>query len=172
MNTRRLAERLALALREPVGEDRVSSHHGSMSKEWRHDAEKRLKEGQLKVLVATASMELGIDIGSVDLVVQFASPKRIATFLQRVGRSGHAVGKTPKGILFPLTRDDLAECTALLDGVRRGELDRLCVPEQPLDILAQQIVAEVSCGEWDIDALHALFAKAYPLSQSQAGNLF
>ncbi len=162
VNTRRLAERLALALREPVGEDKVSSHHGSMSKEWRHDAEKRLKAGQLKVLVATASMELGIDIGSVDLVVQFASPKRIATFLQRVGRSGHAVGQTPKGILFPLTRDDLAECTALLDGVRRGELDRLCVPEQPLDILAQQIVAEVSDGEWDLNALYALCVRAYP----------
>jgi ATP-dependent Lhr-like helicase len=139
VNTRRLSERLALALRERLGEGVVSSHHGSMSKMHRHSAEQRLKEGKLKVLVATASMELGIDIGAVDLVVQFASPKRIATFLQRVGRSGHSVRGTPKGILFPLTRDDLLECAALLDSVRRGELDRIIMPAQPLDILAQQI---------------------------------
>ena len=162
VNTRRLAERLALTLGEHIGEENVSSHHGSMSKEHRHTAEQRLKDGTLKVLVATASMELGIDIGSVDLVVQFASPKRIATFIQRVGRSGHSVGGTPKGILFPLSRDDLVECVALLDSVRRGELDQLVVPEKPMDILAQQIVAEVAGREWEVDALYDLCHRAYP----------
>jgi len=161
VNTRRLAERLAMALAEQVGEDNVSSHHGSMSKEHRHSAEQRLKRGELKVLVATASMELGIDIGSVDLVVQFASPKSIAAFIQRVGRSGHWVGGVPKGILFPLTRDDLVECSALLDAVRRGELDQIKPPKKPLDILAQQIVAEVSGDEWEIDDLYKVFSGAY-----------
>src|SRR5690606_32815618 len=141
------SERLALALSERLGTGTVSSHHGSMSKEHRHTAEQKLKAGQLKVLVATASMELGIDIGSVDLVVQFSSPKSIATFLQRVGRSGHSVGGTPKGIMFPLTRDDLIECTAVLDSVQRGELDRILMPEKPLDILAQQIVAELAARQ-------------------------
>ncbi|HTL47193.1 MAG TPA: DEAD/DEAH box helicase [Verrucomicrobiae bacterium] len=167
VNTRRWAERLARGLAERIGEEHVSSHHGSMSKEHRHDAEKRLKAGHLKVLVATASMELGIDIGSVELVVQFASPKRIAAFLQRVGRSGHTVGGTPKGILFPLSRDDLVECAALFDSVRRGELDRILMPEKPLDILSQQIVAEVSCQEWKEDDLFQLFRKAYPYRDLQ-----
>jgi ATP-dependent helicase Lhr and Lhr-like helicase len=144
VNTRRLAERLALRLGERIGTELVSSHHGSMSKEHRFDAEQRLKRGELRVLVATASMELGIDIGAVDLVVQFASPKRIAAFLQRVGRSGHQVGGVPKGILFPLTRDDLVECAALLDAIGRGELDQLVIPAKPLDILAQQVVAELA----------------------------
>ncbi|MEX0618231.1 MAG: DEAD/DEAH box helicase [Pseudohongiellaceae bacterium] len=171
VNTRRLSERLALALSERVGEDCVSAHHGSMSKEHRHGAEQRLKGGKLKVLVATASMELGIDIGSVDLVVQFSSPKSISTFLQRVGRSGHSIEGTPKGILFPLTRDDLVECAALIAGVRRGELDRLVVPESPIDILAQQIVAEVSTGSgdegengdgWSVGNLYKLFSNAWP----------
>ncbi|MGA0805663.1 MAG: Lhr family helicase [Pseudohongiellaceae bacterium] len=147
VNTRRLAERLALALGNRIGAEHVSSHHGSMSKELRFDAEQRLKHGQLKVLVATASMELGIDVGAVDLVVQFSSPKRIAAFLQRVGRSGHHVGGLPKGILFPLTRDDLVECTALIDGIRRGELDRIVIPDKPLDILSQQLVAELGSLE-------------------------
>ena len=181
VNTRRLSERLALALTERLGAGTVSSHHGSMSKEHRHTAEQKLKAGQLKVLVATASMELGIDIGSVDLVVQFSSPKSIATFLQRVGRSGHSVGGTPKGILFPLTRDDLLECTALLDSVQRGELDKILMPEQPLDILAQQIVAELAArqefavaettvdpvddagaGSCSLDDLYNLLTRAYP----------
>ena len=171
VNTRRLSERLALALTERLGEGSVCSHHGSMSKDHRHAAEQRLKAGELKVLVATASMELGIDVGSVDLVVQFASPKSIATYLQRVGRSGHSVGGTPKGILFPLTRDDLVECAALLESVGRGELDRIVMPEKPLDILSQQIVAEVSApGSADSDTelafsgdrLFQLFANAYP----------
>lgn len=156
VNTRRLSERLALALSERLGADAlygeaasgiVSSHHGSMSKERRHHAEQQLKAGKLKVLVATASMELGIDIGSVDLVVQFSSPHRIATFLQRIGRSGHQVGGVPKGVLFPLTRDDLVECTALIDSIRQGELDKILMPEQPADILAQQLVAEVAARQ-------------------------
>lgn len=157
VNTRRLAERMALALSERLGAEHVSSHHGSMSKEHRYDAEQRLKYGQLKVLVATASMELGIDVGAVELVIQISSPKGIAAFLQRVGRSGHYVGGVPKGILFPLTRDDLVECTALLDSIRRGELDQLVIPAKPLDILAQQIVAELGSREEEegvsVDAL-------------------
>lgn len=171
VNTRRLSERLALALSERLGEDAVCSHHGSMSKDRRHTAEQKLKAGDLKVLVATASMELGIDIGSVDLVVQFSSPKSIATFLQRVGRSGHSIHGTPKGILFPLTRDDLVEASALLHSIKVGELDQIVMPEKPLDILSQQIVAELSSPPmlseqaeegWDLDELYALFANAYP----------
>jgi ATP-dependent Lhr-like helicase len=149
VNTRRLAERLALSLGEHIGAENISSHHGSMSKEHRFDAEQRLKAGNLRVLVCTASMELGIDIGAVDLVVQISSPKSIAAFLQRVGRSGHHVGGIPKGILFPLTRDDLVECTALIDSIQRGELDQIIVPDKPLDILAQQIVAELGGLEED-----------------------
>jgi len=149
VNTRRLAERLAVTLGERIGAELVSSHHGSMSKDHRFDAEQRLKRGELRVLVATASMELGIDVGAVELVVQIASPKGIAAFLQRVGRSRHQIDGIPKGILFPLTRDDLVECTALLDAIRRGELDQLVIPEQPLDILSQQIVAELACEEED-----------------------
>ena len=164
VNTRRLSERLALALGERLGEGVVSAHHGSMSRDHRFAAEQQLKSGQLKVLVATASMELGIDIGHIDLVVQFSSPKRIAAFLQRVGRSGHSIDGTPKGVLFPLSRDDLVEAAALLAAVRAGELDRIHVPEKPLDILAQQIVAETAmCGEGrELDALFALLRRAYP----------
>jgi len=127
---------------------RYPAHHGSLAKEQRFDAEQRLKQGSLKALVATASLELGIDIGEVDLVCQLGSPRSIASFLQRVGRSGHAVDGTPKGRLFPLSRDELVEAAALLDSVARGELDRLTVPEQPLDVLAQQIVAEVATRDW------------------------
>src|SRR3954453_19080241 len=123
------------------------SHHGSMAKELRHKAEQRLKNGELKVLVATASLELGIDIGDVELVCQLGSPRAISTFLQRAGRASHQVGGVPKARLFPLSRDELVECTALLDAVRRGELDALTVPQKPLDVLAQQIVAEVSAQE-------------------------
>ena len=178
VNTRRLSERLALALTERLGDGMVSSHHGSMSKDHRHSAEQKLKSGQLKVLVATASMELGIDVGSVDLVVQFASPRSIARFLQRVGRSGHSVRGTPKGILFPLTRDDLVECTALLNSLHEGALDRILMPEKPMDILAQQIVAEIAAqaegqtnGEQaegsSLDALYALFLQAWPYRELQ-----
>src|SRR5205814_7496847 len=136
--------------------------HGSLAREQRLDAEQRLKSGALKALVATASLELGIDIGEVDLVCQLGSPRAIATFLQRIGRSGHAVDGTPKGRLFPLSRDDLVECSALLDSVARGELDRLVPLEQPLDVLAQQIVAEVAAREWKEDDLYALIRRAWP----------
>jgi ATP-dependent helicase Lhr and Lhr-like helicase len=162
VNTRRHAERIARHLSERVGESHVTAHHGSMAKELRFDAESRLKRGELKALVATASLELGIDIGDVDLVCQLGSPRSIAAFLQRVGRSGHSVGGTPKGRLFPLSRDDLAECAALLDAVRRRELDRLRMPEKPLDVLAQQIVAEVGARECDEEGLFTLIRGAYP----------
>ena len=162
VNTRRLAERTARALSERLGTDRITAHHGSMSKEHRRDAEHRLKQGELKALVATASLELGIDIGDVDLVCQLGSPRSIASFLQRVGRSGHAVKGLPKGRLFPFSRDDLAECAALLDSVRRGELDRLAVQDQPLDVLAQQIAAEVAARDWNEDELLALLRRAWP----------
>jgi ATP-dependent helicase Lhr and Lhr-like helicase len=162
VNTRRLAERVTRQLSERVGADQVTAHHGSLAKEQRLDAEQRLKHGKLKALVATASLELGIDIGEVDLVCQLGSPRSIATFLQRVGRSGHAIDGTPKGRLFPLSRDELVECAALLDSVGRGELDRLAIPEQPLDVLAQQIVAEVAAREWNEDELYALVRRASP----------
>ena len=153
VNTRRMAERATRRLSELLGEANVAAHHGSLAKEQRLDAEQRLKGGKLRALVATASLELGIDIGDVDLVCQLGSPRSIASFLQRVGRSGHAVDGTPKGRLFPLSRDELVECTALLDSVRRGELDRLSIPSQPLDVLAQQVVAEVAAREWSEEAL-------------------
>jgi ATP-dependent helicase Lhr and Lhr-like helicase len=162
VNTRRLAERLARALTERLGEAQITSHHGSMAREQRLDAEQKLKRGELKALVATASLELGIDIGHVDLVCQISTPRRIAALLQRVGRAGHAVGGLPKGRLFPVSRDDLVECTALLDAVRREELDRLIIAPKPLDVLAQQIAAEVACGEWDEDALYDLMRRASP----------
>jgi ATP-dependent Lhr-like helicase len=162
VNTRRMAERVTRKLSELLGEANVAAHHGSLAKEQRLDAERRLKNGQLKALVATASLELGIDIGDVDLVCQLGSPRSIASFLQRVGRSGHAVGGTPRGRLFPLSRDELVECTALFDSVRRGELDRLTIPEAPLDVLAQQIVAEVASREWSCDGLFALIRRAWP----------
>src|SRR5438067_1568877 len=163
VNTRRLAERMAHQLSERLGAEHVAAHHGSLAKDVRLDAEHRLREGKLKVLVATASLELGIDIGHVDLVCQISSPHRIATFLQRVGRSGHTIKGVPKGRIFPLTRDDLIECAAMVRAVHDGELDRITVPDQPMDVLAQQIVAETSAEEeWDEDALFDLFRQAYP----------
>ncbi|MFM0005215.1 DEAD/DEAH box helicase [Paraburkholderia dipogonis] len=162
VNTRRMAERAARHLTERLGKDVVAAHHGSLAKEHRFDAEQRLKRGELRVLIATASLELGIDIGDVDLVCQMGSPRAIAPFLQRVGRSGHHVGGMPKGRLFPNSRDDLIECAALLDCVRRGELDALRIPRAPLDVLAQQIVAEVSSAEWSEDALFELMRRAAP----------
>ncbi|HEY4368254.1 MAG TPA: DEAD/DEAH box helicase [Steroidobacteraceae bacterium] len=140
----------------------VAAHHGSLAKELRFNAEQRLKRGELKALVATASLELGIDIGDVDLVCQISSPRSINAFLQRVGRSGHAVGETPKGRLFPVSRDDLAECTAVLDSVRRGELDRLKIPKNALDVLSQQIVAEVAARDCSENELFELMRSAYP----------
>ncbi|OWP50695.1 DEAD/DEAH box helicase [Pseudomonas nitroreducens] len=162
VNTRRLSERITRHLAERIGAGWVAAHHGSLSKEQRLGAERRLKAGQLRVLVATASLELGIDIGDVELVCQISSPRSIAAFLQRVGRSGHSVGGTPKGRLFPTSRDDLIECVALLDSVRRNELDTLSIPHAPLDVLAQQIIAEVACREWQEDALFVLFTAAQP----------
>jgi ATP-dependent Lhr-like helicase len=165
VNTRRTAERMARHLADRLGKDAIAAHHGSLAKEHRFEAEQRLKRGELKLLVATASLELGIDIGDVDLVCQVGSPRGIAPFLQRVGRSGHHVGGVPKGRLFPLSRDELVECAALLDCVRRGELDALRIPEAPLDVLAQQIVAEVACAEWQEDALYASFTRAAPYAR-------
>ncbi len=162
VNTRALAERLAASLAKRLGADDVASHHGSLSRELRLDAEQRLKAGKLRALVATASLELGIDIGDVDLVVQVGGLKAISTLLQRVGRAGHALGKTPKGRLFPLTRDELVEAAAALRAVRQGELDRLALPEAPLDILAQHVVAACVAEDWDQDALLALVRRAWP----------
>src|SRR5947209_6862215 len=162
VNTRRMAERAARHLSELLGDDQVMSHHGSMAKELRLKAEQRLKSGELKVLVATASLELGIDIGDVELVCQLGSSRSIATFLQRAGRASHQVGGVPKARIFPQSRAELVECAALLDAVRRGELDRLNIPPKPLDVLAQQIVAEVAAQEWSEDALLALVRRAHP----------
>ena len=162
VNTRRLAERLTLHLSKRLGEGVVTSHHGSLSKEQRLQSEQQLKAGALKALVATASLELGIDIGTVDLVCQIASTRALATFLQRVGRSGHTLGAIPRGRLFPITRDDLVECVALVRAVREGQLDRLEIPEKSLDILAQQIVAAVACEEWVEDDLFERCRSAYP----------
>ncbi|HUQ88004.1 MAG TPA: helicase-related protein [Vicinamibacterales bacterium] len=162
VNTRKMAERLARQLADRLGEEVVAAHHGSLSKERRLDAEQRLKSGALRVVVATAALELGIDVGHVDLVCQIGSPRRIATFLQRIGRAGHTIHGTPKGRVFPETRDDLAECVALFMAVRRGELDRLIPYENSLDVLAQQIVAEASSREWREDDLYAMVKKAWP----------
>jgi ATP-dependent Lhr-like helicase len=187
VNTRRLAERVAHNLASRVGEENVAAHHGSLSRKLRLAAETKLKEGEIKVLVATASLELGIDIGTVDLVVQISSPRAIAGALQRVGRSGHWRGAIPKGRFFATTRDELLECASLVRAIRQGDLDRLIIPEAPLDILAQQIVAACASGnvglssvlptadqppaertevsalhEWDEDELFALVRRAYP----------
>ncbi|MEM1410861.1 MAG: DEAD/DEAH box helicase, partial [Pseudomonadota bacterium] len=162
VNTRRLAERAARHLAERLGEGVVMAHHGSLSRQHRFESEQALKSGRLSVLVATASLELGIDVGSVDLVCQLGTPGSIAALLQRVGRSGHQVGGTPKGRLFPTTRDDLVECVALLRAVQAGELDAIVFNEAPLDVLAQQVVAEVSAREWRTDALFEVFRRAWP----------
>ncbi|MCD6682262.1 MAG: DEAD/DEAH box helicase [Burkholderiaceae bacterium] len=162
VNTRRMAERAARHLAERLGEEKVAAHHGSLAREKRFDAERRLRNGELQVLVATASLELGLDIGDVELVCQLGSPRSISTFLQRAGRSGHSVGGTPKARLFPGTRDELVECAALLDCVRRGELDALRIPKAPLDVLAQQLVAEVAGGDCGEDELFELAQRAWP----------
>src|SRR6202521_1891452 len=174
VNTRRLAERIAHNLGERLGEENVAAHHGSLSRKLRLAAEKKLKEGQIRVLVATASLELGIDVGTVDLVAQISSPRAIAVALQRVGRSGHWRGAVPKGRFFVTTRDDLFECAALVRAIRQGDLDRLIIPDSPLDVLAQQIVAACASvrngGEdagagnegWDEEELFALVRRAYP----------
>lgn len=162
VNTRRMAERLSHRLTERLGPQSVASHHGSLSRELRLSAEERLKAGELKAIVATASLELGIDIGFIDLVCQIGSPRSIATFLQRVGRAGHALHAIPKGRLFPLTRDDLMEALALLRAVRENRLDQIEIPECPLDILAQQIVAACACEEQDEKKLFEMVKKSWP----------
>ena len=162
VNTRRLAERIAHQLGERLGADKVAAHHGSLSRDRRFRLEERLRAGDLKALVATASLELGIDIGPVELVCQIGSPRSLATFLQRVGRSGHARGATPKGRLYPTSRDELVESAALLRGVRAGKLDAIQPPVAPLDILAQQIVAAASAEAWREDDLYALVRCAAP----------
>jgi ATP-dependent helicase Lhr and Lhr-like helicase len=162
VNTRRMAERLAFHLGERMGEENVAAHHGSLSRKLRLNAERKLKNGEIRVLVATASLELGIDVGFVDLVCQIGSPRAIAVALQRVGRAGHWRGAIPKGRIFATTRDELSETAALVRAIKHGDLDRLIIPEIPLDILAQQIVATCAAEEWDEDALFELVRRAYP----------
>jgi ATP-dependent Lhr-like helicase len=162
VNTRRLSERVAHALAERLGPDAVLPHHGSLSRQMRLDAETRLKKGELKAVVATASLELGIDIGTVDLVCQIGTPRWIAVALQRIGRSGHWVGAKPKGRIFVTTRDELIECAALVSAIRKGELECIEIPQNALDILAQQIVAAVSAETWKEDDLYDRFRLAYP----------
>jgi ATP-dependent Lhr-like helicase len=162
VNTRRMAERVTQHLSELLGADAVTSHHGSLSAKLRLEAEDRLKRGELRALVATASLELGIDIGAVDLVCQLGTTRSIATLLQRVGRAEHKRGGLPKGRIFPLSRDELVECAALLRCVRRGELDRLLIPEKPLDVLAQQIVAATASEDWDETKIFELIRSAWP----------
>lgn len=161
VNTRRLAERLAHHLAERLGEEHVVAHHGSLSRQLRLDAETKLKNGELKALVATASLELGIDIGTVDLVCQIGSPRAIAVALQRIGRAGHWYGAISKGRIFATTRDELLECAALIYAIETGDLDQLIIPKEPIDILAQQIVATCATGEWREDELFSLVKKAY-----------
>ncbi|MDO8477419.1 MAG: DEAD/DEAH box helicase [Candidatus Rokubacteria bacterium] len=165
VNTRRLVERVTLHLAERLGQDAVAAHHSSLSRQRRFAAEQRLKSGELSVVVATASLELGIDVGAVDLTCLLGSPRSIATGVQRIGRSGHALGATPKGRLFPLTRDQLVECAALVRAARRGELDRIALRRAPLDVLSQQIVAACSTEEWDEDRLYALCRRAAPYAE-------
>lgn len=162
VNTRRLAERLTHQLSELLGEEAISSHHGSLAYKHRHDTEQRLKSGQLKAVVATASLEMGIDVGYIDLVIQIGSPRNIGTFLQRIGRSGHALGLIPKGRLFALTRDELFDCMAIMRAIKAGRLDLVPIPVAPLDVLAQQIVAEVATQEWGTDELFAMIRRAAP----------
>ncbi len=165
VNTRRLAERVTHHLVERLGDHAVTTHHGSLSRELRLDAERRLKSGELRAVVATASLELGIDIGSVELVCQVGSPRSIAVALQRFGRAGHWVGAIPKARLFATTRDELIECIAVLRAIRRGRLDRIEIPENPLDILAQQVVAAAACEDWYEDTLYDLVRRTYPYRQ-------
>jgi ATP-dependent Lhr-like helicase len=167
VNTRRLAEHVALHLGERIGEELVAAHHGSLSRKLRLAAERKLKNGEIRALVATASLELGIDIGNVDLVCQINSPRAIAVALQRVGRAGHWRGAIPKGRLFATTRDDLVECAATIRAIQQGDLDRIQIPLAPLDILAQQIVAMCSCEDWDEDALFDCVRRAYPYGSLQ-----
>ncbi len=169
VNTRKLAERVAARLTDVLGKDQVTSHHGSLSRERRLDAEQRFKSGSLRALVATASLELGIDIGEVDLVIQVGVTPSIATFLQRIGRAGHALSRTPKGRIFPLTRDELVCSAALLHSVCNGELDRTPQPRRPLDILAQQIVASCVPEAWEESSLFASLTRSWPYRDLSRG---
>jgi len=162
VNTRRMAERVTHQLSEKLGKDKVTSHHGSLSAKLRLDAENRLKRGELKALVATASLELGIDIGSVDLVCQLGPTRSIATLLQRAGRAEHKRGGLPKARLFPLSRDELVECVSTLRSIQKADMDILIMPEKPLDVLAQQMVACASVEDWEEDKLFELMRSAYP----------
>ncbi|HYZ14817.1 MAG TPA: DEAD/DEAH box helicase, partial [Candidatus Acidoferrum sp.] len=162
VGTRRMSERVAFALSERLGEGVVLPHHGSLARETRFDTENRLKNGELRAVVATASLELGIDIGAIELVVQLGSPRSIAVALQRVGRSGHWIGAKPEGRLFAMTRDELLECAALVHAIRSGAIDALTIPTAPLDILAQQLVAACATDDWEVDALYAMVQRAYP----------
>jgi ATP-dependent Lhr-like helicase len=162
VNTRRLVERVAHQLSQKIGEENVATHHGGLSRKTRLKAEERLKNGEVRVCVATASLELGIDIGVVDLVCQIGSSRSISVLLQRVGRSGHTLGGLSKGRIFPLTRDELIECAALIYAVRKGELDRLSIPPWPLDVLSQQIVAMCAAESWKVDDLFRVVCGAYP----------
>ena len=162
VNTRRLVERVAHQLSSRLGEEAVVAHHGSLSRATRWDAEQKLKNGQVKVCVATASLELGIDIGEIDLVCQIGSPRSIGLLVQRVGRSGHTVGGVPKGKLFPLTRDEMLECAALSRALLQGNLDTFVIPSWPLDVMAQQMVAACASEDWDEDELFELCRRAYP----------
>jgi ATP-dependent Lhr-like helicase len=171
VNTRRMSERLAHLLSERLGAEDVAAHHGSLSKERRLRVEERLRAGELRALVATASLELGIDIGPIELVCQVGSPRSIATFLQRAGRSNHSLSGIPEAVLYPLSRDELVECAALLSSVRAGQLDATVVPVAPLDILAQQVVAEVAAAEeWGEDDLYRLFRRAAPYAALDRGD--
>ena len=162
VNTRKMTERLAFALAARIGEENVAAHHGSLSRKLRHEAERKLKAGEIRLLVATASLELGIDIGSIDLVCQVNSPRAIAAAMQRVGRAGHWRGAIPKGRLFATTRDDLMESAALVRAMRSGELDQLEIPDKPLDVLMQQIVAACAAEPWEEDALFEVVRRAHP----------
>jgi ATP-dependent helicase Lhr and Lhr-like helicase len=162
VNTRRLVERVAHLMSQKIGEENVVTHHGSLSRRTRLEAEKRLKDGDVRVCVATSSLELGIDIGEIDLVCQIGSPRSIGVLVQRVGRSGHWLGGLPRGRLFPLTRDELVECAALTWAVRKNELDRLSIPQWPLDIASQQIVAMCAAEQWTVDNLFKTIRRAYP----------
>ena len=170
VNTRRLAERVAHHLEErlqDLGPQSVAAHHGSLSRQIRLSAEERLKSGKTRVVIATASLELGIDVGTIDLVCQIGSPRAIATCLQRIGRAGHWIKAIPKGRLFATTRDELLECAALIRAMRSGTLDRISVPPAPMDILAQHIVAAAATQAWTEAELYALIRRAYPYRQLQ-----
>ena len=165
VNTRRMVERLAFCLGERLGPENVAAHHGSLSRKLRFEAERKLKNGEIRLLVATASLELGIDIGSIDLVCQVSSPRAIAAAMQRVGRAGHWRGAIPKGRFFATTRDDLVESAALIRAMRAGVLDRLEIPKCPIDVLMQQIVAACAAEPWEEAALFEVMRRAHPYNQ-------